>query len=85
MRVKILQANSSGLAVSLKRKLFGLRMPQEEILEFYLRITLTFKWAYYQTRLCFCEIRMYFFAICCFNKHHLIYFAESDLGLIILK
>ena len=37
LSVKVLQANSSGLVVSLKTKMFGLRVPQEEILQFYLK------------------------------------------------
>ena len=56
MRVEILQVNSSGLAVSLKTKIFGLRVPQEEIFTFYLRITITFKWAYYQIGIYFSEV-----------------------------
>ena len=60
MRVEILQVNSSGLVVSLKTKIFGLGVPQEEIFTFYLRITLTFKWAYYQIGIYFSEVNCIF-------------------------
>ena len=60
LRVEILQANSSGLVVSLKTKIFGLRVPQEEIFQFYLRTALIFKWAYYQVRIYFCDINYVF-------------------------
>ena len=43
LRVEILQANTSGLAVSLKTKIFGLGVPQEEIFQVYLGIALIFK------------------------------------------
>ena len=48
MGVEFLQANSSGLVISLETKMFGLIVPQKEIFQFYLRTALTFKWAYYQ-------------------------------------
>ena len=59
-KIEILQSNSSGLVVSLKTQIFGLREPQKEIFEFYLRIRLTFKWSYYHIGIYFCEINYVF-------------------------
>ena len=42
MRIKILRANRSGLVVLLRTKLFDLSVPEEEIFQFYLWITLIF-------------------------------------------
>ena len=42
MRIKILRTNSSVLVVLLRTKLFDLSVPEEEIFQFYLWITLIF-------------------------------------------
>ena len=55
LRVKTLQTNNSGLVVSLKTFFFYLRVPHKKVFQFSLRITLTFKWEYYQTGIYFCE------------------------------
>ena len=59
-KIEILQSNNSGLVALLKTKAFVLREPQEEIFEFYLRITLTFRWSYYHIGVYFSEINYIF-------------------------
>ena len=64
--------------------MFGLRVLQEEIFQFYLRITLTFKWAYYKIGIYFCEIN-YIFQLPkdCFSTYKLRYFERSPSGVIL--
>ena len=51
---------SSGPVVSLKTNIFSLRVPYEEIFQFYSRIKLTFKWTNYQIRKSFGKKKLYF-------------------------
>ena len=79
LTVEILQAKSPGLALSFKIKIFGLREPQEEILQFYVKTTITFKWAYYQIGIYFCEIS-YIFQLPkdCFSTYKLLDILKSS-------
>ena len=85
LRIEVLQANSSGIVASLKTKIFDLIVPQEEIFQFDLRITLTFKWAYYQMAIYFCKINISQLPKDSISTYNLRYFEKSTSGLNILK
>ena len=58
LRVEILQVNDSGLTVLLETKIFGLESATRRKIPILFKNHATFKWAYYQIGIYFCEIKL---------------------------